>query len=284
MFQGFHDGLFQKICREAHVWSKLCHNNVLRVLGFTTKFDHTISIVSPWMSKGNAHDYVQNVNIDPRPLVRQCMLHLFCLPTLLQLIGIATGLQYLHDCTPDPIYHGDLKGVELFTITFTCVSDAFVLQANVLISDDGRPLLADFGYSFIVNSSFSMEIESRKSGTLRWTAPEYFHEEGPITAEGDIWAFGMTTVVRLSPFFKLFTACFEKELFTRQRPFPEVNTLPKLFTRQLEDYSRPSDEVTHSRLTDGWWKICRQCWDLDPSKRPRMSDILANTPMDSSHT
>ena len=86
-------------------------------------------------------------------------------------------------------------------MTFACVSDAFVLQANVLISDDGSPLLADFGYSYVVNSSFSMEIESRKTGTFRWMAPEYFDEEGPITAEGDIWAFGMTTMVRLSLFF-----------------------------------------------------------------------------------
>ena len=70
MFQGFHDGLFQNICREAHVWSKLRHRNVLQVVGFTTKFDHTISLVSPWMERGNARDYVQNVNIDPRPLVR----------------------------------------------------------------------------------------------------------------------------------------------------------------------------------------------------------------------
>ena len=29
------------------------------------------------MEKGNAHDYVQNVNIDPRPLVRRHMLRLF---------------------------------------------------------------------------------------------------------------------------------------------------------------------------------------------------------------
>ncbi|KIK17225.1 hypothetical protein PISMIDRAFT_685484 [Pisolithus microcarpus 441] len=57
------------ILREVHVWSKLEHPNVLSLLGFTTKFDSTISIVSKWMSKGNAHDYVQNMEVDPRPLV-----------------------------------------------------------------------------------------------------------------------------------------------------------------------------------------------------------------------
>ena len=70
------DGVLQNFGREVHIWSKLHHYNVLSVLGFTTKFDQTISIVSPWMDRGNAHDYVQNKDVDPRPLVRQDVLHL----------------------------------------------------------------------------------------------------------------------------------------------------------------------------------------------------------------
>ncbi|KAG6326687.1 hypothetical protein ID866_12305, partial [Astraeus odoratus] len=77
-------------------------------------------MVSAWMDNGNAYEYVQNTLVDPRPL----------------LSDIAEGLRYLHNHEP-PIYHGDLKG------------------QNVLISDDGHALLADFGLSFLVRSSFS---------------------------------------------------------------------------------------------------------------------------------
>ena len=69
--KAFGDGVLQSFCREVHIWSKLRHNNVLPVLGFTTEFDQTMSIVSPWMERGNAHVYVQNVGVDPRPLVRR---------------------------------------------------------------------------------------------------------------------------------------------------------------------------------------------------------------------
>ncbi|KIM60711.1 hypothetical protein SCLCIDRAFT_1216606 [Scleroderma citrinum Foug A] len=231
--------VMKSICREVHIWSKLHHDNILPVLGFTTKFDHTISIVSPWMERGNAHAYVQNVDVDPRPL----------------LVGIATGLQYLHSYEPHPIYHGDLKGF------------------NVLISDHGCPLLADFGFAFIVNSSFSMDVEGSRGGTLHWMGPEYFGvwedstaAEGDAcvaTAEKDIWAFGMTVL----------------ELFTRERPFPEVNTVPQLILRMRSGHPRPTDEATYFRLTDEWWNICLLCWHLDPSTRPRMSDILAKISM-----
>ncbi|KIM62069.1 hypothetical protein SCLCIDRAFT_845889 [Scleroderma citrinum Foug A] len=203
----------------------------------------TISIVSPWMDRGNAHDYVQNKDVDPRPL----------------LVGIATGLQYLHGCDPNPIYHGDLKGL------------------NVLISDDGCPLLTDFGFAFIANSSFSMDVEGSKGGSPHWMAPECF---GPwedsttargntwaVTTERDVWAFGMTIL----------------ELFTRQRPFPEVNIPFQLISLTRMGHPRPSDEATYFRLTDEWWNICLLCWHLDPLKRPRMSDILAKISMGSSH-
>lgn len=61
--------LRQLILREAHLWSKLHHEHILPFLGITTDFDLIVSIVTPWMEKGNAYDYVQDRAIDPRPLV-----------------------------------------------------------------------------------------------------------------------------------------------------------------------------------------------------------------------
>ncbi|KAG6328693.1 hypothetical protein ID866_10395 [Astraeus odoratus] len=150
----------RSILRELYLWSKLHHKSILPLLGITFKFEHTVSLVSPWMAKGNAHDYVQDKSIDPRPL----------------LVDIADGLLYLHTYSP-PIYHGDLKGY------------------NILISDDGRAVLTDFGLSFLVNSSISVARSSPKGGTLNWLAPESVDDLCCITAERDVWAFGMTTLV-----------------------------------------------------------------------------------------
>jgi len=61
--------VIQTAFREAHVRSKLRHENILPFFGIITKFDLTVSIVSKWMVAGNAHDYVQDPTIDPRPLV-----------------------------------------------------------------------------------------------------------------------------------------------------------------------------------------------------------------------
>ncbi|KAG6326351.1 hypothetical protein ID866_12739 [Astraeus odoratus] len=58
-----------------HLWSKLRHNNVLHLLGITTDFNSTMSIISPWMERGNARRYVEDKRVDPRPLVRKYILN-----------------------------------------------------------------------------------------------------------------------------------------------------------------------------------------------------------------
>jgi len=76
--------MYQKLLQEVHVWSKLDHENVIKLLGVTTAFDRTISIVSPLMSRGDAYDYVQDPNVDPRPLVfKACVVALVTLLTVL---------------------------------------------------------------------------------------------------------------------------------------------------------------------------------------------------------
>ncbi|KAI6110499.1 hypothetical protein EDD17DRAFT_1497071, partial [Pisolithus thermaeus] len=50
---------------------QLQHENFMPLLGIAIKFCHTVSMVTKWMERGDAHRYVQNMAVDPRPLVRQ---------------------------------------------------------------------------------------------------------------------------------------------------------------------------------------------------------------------
>ncbi|KAG6331234.1 hypothetical protein ID866_7856 [Astraeus odoratus] len=197
---------------EVHTRSKLQHENILPVMGITFEFNCTVSIVEPWSAIGNAHDYVQDPGVDPRPLI----------------YGISRGLQYLHNHHNGPIVHGNLKGT------------------NVLMSDDGVPLLTDFGSS------------SRQVGSLRWLAPEVidYHNGTPAA---DVWAFGMTAL----------------ELFTRRVPYADVRmAIAIIVSITRGPPERPSDEVAHYRMTDEWWALLRRCWEVDPKKRLNASAIV----------
>ena len=50
----------QRALRELDVWSKLKHDNILLLVGFTTQFGGSVSLVSPWHQGGAARAYVQD--------------------------------------------------------------------------------------------------------------------------------------------------------------------------------------------------------------------------------
>lgn len=175
----------ERFLRKLHLWWTVRHEHIIPLLGITTDFDRIVSIVTPWMAKGNAHDHVQDRAIDPRPLM----------------LGIARGLHFLHNHSSGPIIHGDMKGV------------------NVAISEDGRALLLDFGSSTLINSSFTLTISAPFKDILNWMAPEII-DNGHGSAEADVWAFGMTALelfTRRIPFHDRQTI---KSLFTRIRQGP----------------------------------------------------------------
>lgn len=110
----------QRVVDDISAWCQLRHNNILPVLGLVTKFDYAISLVSLWMANGNAHDYVRNNDVSPIRLVRSSLESLVSIGVhTTQLIGVASGLCYLHAHNPHPIYHGNLRGV--------CISMLFIL-------------------------------------------------------------------------------------------------------------------------------------------------------------
>ncbi|KAJ7182340.1 kinase-like domain-containing protein [Mycena crocata] len=212
------DSEIRKFLREIHTWSKLdsTNNHILPLLGITLDLGGTLSIISPWMENGSARKYVLNEAIHPVPL----------------LYDIATALHYLHT-RKDTVYHGDLKG------------------ENVLVSDSGRAFLADFGFSVLVSSSFSLPISSPTGGTPLWMAPEKLSGEGDDSVASDVYSFGMLIL----------------ELFTRNDPFAGE---PRPYGREVQKGRRPrrpSPLMTLNRLTDEWWNLCESCWAPDPSKR-----------------
>ncbi|KLO11000.1 kinase-like protein, partial [Schizopora paradoxa] len=152
------------LVRELRLWSQLEHPNVLPLLGFYLEGANAIpNLISEWMINGTVTMYIRN-----RP---------FDVLELIYIVGIASGLCYLH--FEKSIVHSDLKG------------------SNILVSDDGRPLLADFGLSISpVSVSLAATAGHGEKGSTRWMAKELFLKGACHSQETDLWAFGMVIFVR----------------------------------------------------------------------------------------
>ena len=93
------------------------------------------------------------------------------------------------------IVHADLKAVGC-SLSRPCVSDA-TPQGNVLVSNEGLPLLSDFGLSrALPGCTTTIPTSTSLKGTLRWLAPELVSDDvATYTTETDVWAYGMTVLV-----------------------------------------------------------------------------------------
>ncbi|CAE6453810.1 unnamed protein product [Rhizoctonia solani] len=204
--------------RELHTWSKCKHPNVLQLLGFAV-FRERIAMVSPWMGQGNLPHYLERTPEANRGIL--------C-------IQICEGLSYLHEIE---IIHGDLKG------------------ANVLISEDGTPVLADFGNSTHTAQSMKFtQTTTERSWTMRWSAPELIIGSGPQSKAADVYALAMTIY----------------EIMTGTLPYDGKleHTIIYMVTTKKEPPERPCTIPISHEGGNELWELLLRCWSFEPEARP----------------
>ncbi|KIK54728.1 hypothetical protein GYMLUDRAFT_48439 [Collybiopsis luxurians FD-317 M1] len=140
----------KQFCHEALVWRQLKHPNILPLLGVNTDlFSPSFCLISPWMENRDIITYL-----------RQNPQH--SLPSVLS--EVAAGLYYLHSRHP-PVVHGDIRG------------------GNILVTDDLRCCLADFGLTLVTTTSqvWSLTTSSSTSKVVITRPEMYMHLAVPLS-------------------------------------------------------------------------------------------------------
>ncbi|KAN0097713.1 Protein kinase-like domain containing protein [Tylopilus felleus] len=218
--------------REVDIWNRVWETDqgrhILPLYGFCQNDGPFPYVVSPWHPHGTADKYVaQHRDVDHLALIR----------------GISAGVYVLHTMNP-PIVHGDLKG------------------ANIIIDSVGNPLLADFGFSRVVEDITGVPFTQSAgvSNSQRWLAPELCFDKGRLTMAADVYAFGMTML----------------ELMTHAMPWATVRHTTQVIIKVAEGEKppKPCDEATIARgFDDHLWDVMQKCWD-DAEIRPTVTEVM----------
>jgi serine/threonine protein kinase len=102
---------------------------------------------------------------------------------------VAEGLAYLHGVK---VVHGDINGVCVSPFNLIpCFFDE-AAQANILICDDRRAQIADFGLAIVGDATIGrMSTQRTYHGTTRWMSPErLLGLSRRLGSSDDVYAFG----------------------------------------------------------------------------------------------
>ncbi|KAJ7831735.1 hypothetical protein B0H13DRAFT_246390 [Mycena leptocephala] len=226
--------LDEKFAKEALLWSYLKHKNIVPFLGvdFTTFPAPARALVSPWFPLGNVLKYMKE-NSPSSPYA----------PDLIS--DVIHGLKYLH---PMNIVHGDLCG------------------RNILINNEGRACLTDFGLASFVEWDTSIKSSTR-GGSTRWMAPELLLPSPNTVSKGtppsDVWAFG----------------CVCCEIWSEGvPPFSHLGTDAGVIFAFAGDTDEipatPYTDIPHDNagnlIPEPLWVVAHRCWKRNPAERPEI--------------
>lgn len=243
--------------REVITGIKVRHPNILPVYGAVEgrMFGPFGAIVTPWCSNGNAVQYLQNYKLSPLERYRLWR-------------GVVDGLVHLHSHEPQ-IVHGDMK------------------PPNVLIADDGRPMICDLGLARLIvdgsqPSSSPLECRgyehwawmgginttSAHTGTPRYLAPEQVDLNRPSqpTTATDVYAVACIGF----EFIYLVVPYAHREHNLQGQIFHDIRTgVPPASRPDMS--SSLADDAPASSSADGidiLWSILESCWSREPRSRP----------------
>ncbi|KIO28953.1 hypothetical protein M407DRAFT_71148, partial [Tulasnella calospora MUT 4182] len=177
---------------------------------------------------------------------------------------VAKGVEYLHSREP-PIYHGDLKSI------------------NLLVSSECRAVITDFGSArrltakdledggertghkpqegLVLDVKFSAATKTMTltgdKYTLRWAAPELLNGDAP-GLWSDIWALGWVGY----------------EVMMDSIPFENISDGMVVMSVIRGDLPSISDD-TRMLLIQALCSLLARCWSLDPTKRPTAQECRA---------
>lgn len=132
----------------------------------------------------------------------------------------ASGLEYLHSCTPQ-IIHQDIK------------------PANILIDDNKNYCISDFGISVKFGIKDDNYYDNLTSGTSQYMAPERFADNYTPSSSSDIWSLGITICeLILGKYPRIDGASYIQQLRKKKVPSDIVNLIKRCLS--YEPTRRPS--------------------------------------------
>ncbi|PON46711.1 Serine/threonine protein kinase [Parasponia andersonii] len=214
---------------ELTLLEKVRHPNVVQFVGAVTQ-NMPMMIILEYHPKGDLGSYLQRKGrLSPSKVLRFAL-------------DIARGMNYLHECKPDPIIHCDLK------------------PKNILLDNGGHLKVAGFGLVRLCTISPEKGKLAQAGGNIDpsnlYVAPEVYKDQ-IFDRSVDAYSFGLILY----------------EMIEGVQPFYPKSPEEAVKLMCLEG-NRPQFKSKSKSYPPDLKELIEECWDPEPVVRPTFSEII----------
>lgn len=225
--------------------SRTSHINVVSLLGFCLQGSKR-ALIYEYMPNGSLEQYAFGGNGSiqgENSLSWEKLLEI--------VVGIARGLEYLHCWCNHRVVHFDIK------------------PQNILLDQDFRPKIADFGLAKLCKPKESKISIGCVRGTIGYIAPEVFQGyRGKVTTKSDVYSYGMVVLEMVGARKNINVI---EESGTKYFPEWLYDNVDQFCAGACEDVS---DDTTLPELVRKLVIVGLQCIQSTPEDRPSMSEVI----------
>ncbi|KAG8644297.1 hypothetical protein MANES_11G116300v8 [Manihot esculenta] len=241
----------EEFVNEVRTIGKIHHVNVVRLIGFC----------ADGFRQALVYEYLPNDSLEKFISLPYDNNHFLGWKRLQDIaLGIAKGIEYLHQGCNQRILHFDIK------------------PRNILLDENFNPRISDFGLAKLCSKDQSTVSMTTARGTIGYIAPEVFSRNfGNVSYKSDVYSFGML-VLEMVGGRKI--SVDDKEKTNDQIDFPDwiYNILEGGEDLRLEIDAEEDAGIAKKLAIVGLW-----CIQWNPVDRPSMKTVVQMLEGDGSH-
>ncbi|XP_021802227.1 rust resistance kinase Lr10-like, partial [Prunus avium] len=217
------------------------HVNVVRLVGFCAD-GFRRALVYEFLPNGSLQDFISSANNNNSFLGWDKLQDIA--------LGVAQGIEYLHQGCDQRILHFDIK------------------PHNILLDENFIPKISDFGLAKLYPIDNSIVSLTAARGTMGYMAPELFYKNiGGVSFKADVYSFGML-LMEMTSRRKNLNAFAEhsSQIYFPSWVYDQYNEGKDL---EMGDVPEEEKEIMKKMVITALW-----CIQMKPSDRPSMKKVI----------
>ncbi|XP_073150978.1 leucine-rich repeat receptor-like tyrosine-protein kinase PXC3 [Henckelia pumila] len=230
-----------KMIREVEKMSKLCHENLMRPIGFVV-FEEDVLLLHQYFPNGTLAQFLHEISKKPEYKPDWSA-------RLAIAIGVAEGLAFLHHVA---IIHLDIS------------------SGNIVLDHNFNPLVGEVEISKLLDPSRGTASISAVAGSFGYIPPEYAYTM-QVTAPGNVYSYGVVLLEILTtrlPVEEAFGEGVDLVKWVHTAPI-RGETPEQILDSRLSTVSFGWRKEMLAAL-----KVALLCTDSTPAKRPKMKKVV----------